>query len=84
MDRATHFLCWLCPVIYGTGRYSIKGIGRSTGWIYNVTDPKSKYYGVHFTYGQRPNNFPEKAFKNQEENMKKIIKAEIISAIKSI
>lgn len=74
-------------MIYGTGRYSIKGIGRSTGWIYNVTDPKSKYYNGGkpvFTYGQRPNNFPEKAFNNQEENMKKIIKAEIISAIKSI
>ena len=74
-------------MIYGTGRYSIKGIGRSTGWIYTVTDPKSKYYNGGrpvFTYGQRPNNFPDKAFNNQKENIKNIIKDEISSAIKSI
>ena len=71
-------------VIFGTGRYNVKGVRRVSGWTYTVSDPRSRYYGTHFTYGQHSNNFPEKAFNNQKENIKKIIKNEIQSAVRSI
>ena len=67
-------------VIYGTGIYNTLGVRRSNGWYYNVTDSKSRYYGWHFTYGQRSNNFPQNAYKNQKNNIEKIIKSEISKA----
>lgn len=71
-------------VIHGTGIYNTLGVRRSTGWYYNVTNTSSKYYGGHFTYGQRPNNFPLQAFENQESNISKIIDSEIKKAISNM
>lgn len=68
-------------VIYGTGIYNTQGVRRSDGWYYNVTDTKSRYYGWHFTYGQKPNNFPLQAYNNQKKNIEKIVKSEISKAI---
>lgn len=71
-------------VIHGTGIYNTLGVRRSTGWYYNVTDTSSRYYGWHFTYGQKPNNFPLQAYKNQEKNISKIIDSEINKAISNM
>lgn len=48
---------YLDYVLYGTGIYNTNGGGRTTPWVYNVTDTRSKYYGWHYTKGQKPNNF---------------------------
>ena len=71
-------------VINGTGIYNTQGVRRSDGWYYNVKDPKSKYYGWHYTKGQQSNNFPLQAKANQQNNIDKIIKSEIKKAISKI
>ena len=71
-------------VINGTGIYNTQGVRRSDGWVYNVKDSKSKYYGWHYTKGQKANNFPLKAYNNQKVNIDKILKAEIQRAISKL
>ena len=71
-------------VLYGTGIYNTLGNGRSTGWYYNVLNPSSRYYGWHYTRGQRPNYFPQQAYNNQKNNIDKIIKSEISKAISNM
>lgn len=69
---------------FGTGKYNIKGVRRSTGWFYNVTDPSSKYYGGHYTEGMRPKKTMENAYKTQKSNIEKIIISEINNQLGSL
>lgn len=71
-------------VIHGTGIYNTLGVHRSDGWFYNVSDPKSKYYGWHFTKGQRPNDFPQQAYNNKRNDISRIVNAEISRAISNM
>lgn len=71
-------------VIHGTGIYNTQGVHRSTGWVYNVSDPKSKYYGWHYTHGQRPQDFPTQAYNSQRSNIRRILEAEIERAISNM
>lgn len=68
---------------FGTGRYSTMG-GRSTGWVYNVSDPKSKWYGTHYTEGMRPKKTMENAYKTQKSNIENIIVSEINKQLGSL
>ena len=71
-------------VIHGTGIYNTQGVHRTTGWVYNVADPSSKYYGWHYTRGQRPQDFPLQAYNNQRRTISRILEAEIERAISGI
>lgn len=71
-------------VIHGTGIYSTEGAGRTKGWYYNVSNPGSKYYGWHYTYGQEPNDFPQQAYKNKQREISKVIDKEIDNAISKL
>lgn len=71
-------------VIHGTGIYNTQGVHRSDGWFYNVSDPKSKYYGWHYTKGQRPNNFPLQAYNNKRGDISRIVSAEIARAMSNM
>ncbi|KMT21594.1 HK97-gp10 family putative phage morphogenesis protein [Clostridium cylindrosporum] len=53
----------------GTGIYAKDGTGRKTPWGYVVKS--GKYKGYHFTVGQKPNPFLEKA---RDKNRDKILK----------
>lgn len=66
-----HYVTW------GTGKYNVLGVRRTTGWWYTVKDPRSKYYGTHFTYGQKANMYLQNAYTNQKANIEKIIVSEI-------
>lgn len=68
---------------FGTGKYSTMG-GRSTGWVYNVSDPKSKWYGTHYTEGMRPKKTMQTAYKNQKANIENIIVSEINKQLGSL
>ena len=70
-------------VIRGTGIYNTEG-ARKKGWYYIVSNPKSKYYGWHYTEGQEPNNFPEQAYENKKNEISKIIDSEIDKAISKL
>ena len=59
--------CWY--VLYGTGIHAKNGKGRNTPWPYQ--DSKGNW---HYTFGQEPNNFFEKAKNNKEEELKNILK----------
>lgn len=71
-------------VIHGTGIYNTQGVHRSDGWFYNVSDPKSKYYGWHYTKGQRPNDFPLQAYNNKRGDISRIVSAEIARAMSNM
>ena len=51
---------------------------------YNVSNPRSKYYGWHYTDGQKPNDFPQEAYKNKQNEISKIIDKEIDKAISKL
>ena len=70
-------------VIRGTGIYNTEG-ARKKGWYYNVSNPSSKYYGWHYTYGQEPNNFPYQAYENKKNEIPKVIDKEIDNAISKL
>lgn len=70
-------------VIHGTGSYG-KGAGNKSGWVYNVTDSSSKYYGWHHTKGQKPNNFPQRAFNSKKGEVHKIVLDEIRKALSKL
>lgn len=71
-------------VIHGTGIYNTNGVHRTTGWYYNVSDPRSRYYGWHFTRGQRPNNFPLDAYNNKRSEISRLLQAEIRRALSNM
>lgn len=52
----------------GTGLYAVNGDGRKTPWGYEVLS--GKYKGFHWTHGQKPNPFLQKA---RDENKDKIL-----------
>ena len=56
-----HYVC------NGTGIHAENGKGRKTPWTYQ--DSNGNW---HYTFGQHPNNFFDKAFKNKEEELKNI------------
>lgn len=71
-------------VIHGTGIYNTQGVHRRDGWYYNVSDPRSKYYGWHYTEGQEPNDFPHEAYNKKKKDISKIIDSEIDKAISKL
>ena len=71
-------------VIHGTGIYNTQGVRKRDGWVYNVSDSRSKYYGWHFTKGQKPNDFPLQAYNNKRKEISKIIDSEIDKAISNM
>lgn len=71
-------------VIRGTGIYNTEGAKSSKGWYYNVSNPSSKYYGWHYTYGQKPNDFPQQAYDNKKDEISKILDKEIDNAISKL
>lgn len=66
----------------GTGIYAVGG--RGTPWTYFNPDPKSLYYGFHFTYGQKPKHFLEDTYAKVESKLVDIVFKEISDAIDSI
>lgn len=71
-------------VIKGTGKYRTSGAHKSKGWYYNVSNPTSKYYGWHYTEGQKLNDFPHEAYKNKEKDVSKTLHEEIRKAISKL
>ena len=69
---------------FGTGKYSLKGSHSKTGWVYNVKDKRSKYFGYHWTEGQKPQKIMENAYKNTKDKAKEILREEIKKSINSI
>lgn len=55
----------------GTGIYAINGDGRKTPWGYNVD--MGKYKGLHFTRGQKPQPFLQKAITKNKDRISKIL-----------
>lgn len=77
---------YLNYVLYGTGIYSTMGSGNTSGWVYNVTDPRSKYYGWHYTQGQKPNDFVGDTINDPSvrNKVEKIIKSSIHEHVSKI
>ena len=71
-------------VIKGTGKYRASGAHKNKGWYYNVSNPTSKYYGWHYTEGQKPNDFPHEAYKNKEKDVSKTLHEEIRKALSKL
>ena len=71
-------------VIKGTGKYNTSGAHKNKGWYYNVSNPTSKYYGWHYTEGQKPNDLPHEAYKNKEKDVSKTLIEEIRKALSKL
>ncbi len=71
-------------VIYGTGIYNTRGVNRTSGWYYHVSDSSSKYYGWHYTHGQQANDFPQQAYDNQRDQISRILDSEINKALSNL
>ena len=56
----------------GTGIHAKDGNGRKTPWRY--ISESGKYKGGHFTHGQKPNPFLERARDMEKSNIEKILK----------
>ena len=56
------------PVEFGTGEFAENGMGRQGGWVYRTPDGR-----FFHTTGQPPQPFLEPAFKENQENIKKIM-----------
>ncbi len=56
-------------VEFGTGEHAEKGNGRQGGWFYQTPDKK-----WHFTKGSKPQPFLRPAFRENREEIKKIIR----------
>lgn len=69
---------------FGTGKYSLKGSHSKTGWVYNVKDKRSKYFGYHWTQGQKPQQIMTKTYDDNIERAKEIIREEIKKSINSV
>lgn len=69
---------------FGTGKYNIKGVRRTTGWYYRVDDPSSRYYGFHYTEGMKPKQTMTNAYKNRKSDIEKIIVSEINKELNSL
>lgn len=70
-------------VIEGTGIYNPAST-NTTGWFYTVEDPSSKYFGTHFTMGQKPNDFPKRAAESLKKSVFTEAKKNISNAIKKL
>lgn len=68
---------WAVYLEYGTGKFNVLGVRRTTGWFYTVKDPRSKYYGTHYTEGMVAKKVMSNAYTNQKANIEKIIVSEI-------
>lgn len=55
----------------GTGIYAVNGDGRLTPWGYTVES--GRYQGFHWTRGQRPNPFLDKAKLQEKDNVVRIL-----------
>ena len=55
----------------GTGIYAKDGNGRQSPWGYTVL--AGKYKGFHWTWGQRPNPFLEKARNEKKNSVERIL-----------
>lgn len=58
----------------GTGIYALDGSGRKTPWGYEVK--AGKYKGFHWTHGQKPNQFLEKAKLAKKDSIERILGGE--------
>ena len=64
--------CEYAPYVHqGTGIYAENGDGRKTPWGYMVK--KGKYAGFHFTHGQKPQPFLDKAKTQKKDNILAIL-----------
>lgn len=66
-------------VIYGTGIYNTKGVRDRDGWIYKATND-----GWYFTMGQKPNDFPQRAYDNKKDEVSKVLNTEIDKALSKL
>lgn len=55
-------------VEFGTGEFAENGQGRKGGWVYEAPDGE-----MHFTYGQKPQAFLKPAFRENKNNIEKIL-----------
>lgn len=55
----------------GTGIYAVNGDGRKVPWGFTVA--KGKYKGFHWTHGQKPNAFLDRAKSKNKSNIDKIL-----------
>ena len=55
----------------GTGIYAVNGDGRKTPWGYTVE--KGKYSGFHWTHGQKPQPFLDKAKTESMDDISRLI-----------
>jgi len=53
---------------FGTGEFAENGNGRKGGWVYKTPSGQ-----VFFTYGQRPKPFLRPAFKDSNDQIKKLL-----------
>lgn len=64
--------CEYAPYVHqGTGLYAVNGDGRKTPWGY--TAYAGKYKGYHWTHGQHPNAFLDKAKISNISKISKLI-----------
>ena len=66
-------------VIYGTGIYNTQGVRDRDGWIYKATND-----GWYFTMGQKPNDFPQRAYEEKRDEIPKILDTEIDKALSKL
>lgn len=71
-------------VIHGTGIYNTQGVHTRSGWMYYASNPSSRYYGWHFTQGQKANDFPHRAYQKSQDEISRILQSEIHKAISNI
>lgn len=55
----------------GTGIYAVNGDGRKTPWGYEVL--AGKYKGFHWTHGQKPQPFLQKALEQKKNDILRIL-----------
>lgn len=65
-------LMYAIYVEFGTGEFAENGQGRKGGWIYKTPDGK-----FHFTRGMKPQSFLRPAFRENKENIKKIVSRDL-------
>jgi HK97 gp10 family phage protein len=67
-------------VEFGTGLFSTKGTGRSTGWVYHY-DGKKGRVGFRFTRGQKAKPYLYPAFAESQNEITRIISDAVNKAI---
>ncbi|KRM79474.1 hypothetical protein FC84_GL001654 [Lapidilactobacillus dextrinicus DSM 20335] len=64
-------------VEFGTGEFAENGSGRKGGWAYQ--DAGGDW---HFTWGQKPQSFMRKAFRQNKQQVKEILSRELGTTFK--